>query len=204
MNGDAYQQGEKLSNSRLHKRTLLAIVSAVMLLAGAAFIAHLPVILRAISKPRSLEETVSLGFVLVMYDGVPWLLQWAGIAIGAALLGRKYPQLTRDRLIVALGLPLAFGLTHWIATFVRYRGPANSLEWIAQLLYKSVEQQFTGGSLPEFFFDNLPLLVAPLQLGGPFVNMQGWDFALAGLSTILVSAIGLLAAMALGVSRTRK
>ncbi len=161
-------------------RWLAALPAGFLLLAAAWVLARWPPIRQA----ESLDELLSssAGVTILIRGGLPWLLQWAALAVLTVAIARGRFRVNWGAVLLGVLLPLCVGLIWWIgmgAAFWSSNPPEAILESLLRLEASHV------GALP-------PLYVAILGVFGPLTyplgptSMQGWEFLGTGLWTALV------------------
>lgn len=135
-----------------------------------------------------------------MRDAIPWLLQYAAVALLFMLLNHTFIHATRPQLKLALVFPLGVGLVYWGWTVAKYWRQETVPELVADMLLEGIGQNLGGPPFGEVLFRFLSLLVSPFHARGTIIEMQEWGFALAGASTMLVIGYWLFAAKWIGVS----
>lgn len=145
------------------------------------------------------EDTVRLGYNVLLMLAIPWLLQWAAVVLLLTTVCRRLWNVDRGPIIFATCWTLLVGTMWWTALFVR--ACQNSpLEWLIEIVAEEVSFNLGGGSVGyHLVFRVLGPLVHPLGSSGPGA-MAGWEFLWTGLSTTLVTAYWIGAASWIGFS----
>jgi hypothetical protein len=142
-----------------------------------------------ISLPANSEGLmkVNYGLHLFLSGALPWLLQWAALALLFRSVAGRDPLLHPAALRCGAWFALLPGVLWWTVAVVIHWG-ASPLDAILETASRAVRATFGGESL--FYYvlhDVLGPLVFPLALHGTY-SLHGDLFALAGLSTTLVMA----------------
>jgi hypothetical protein len=164
-----------------HPATLLAL--ACVLLGVAWTVAHRPPVHRAGGLDDI--ESISTGYNLLAAGGLPWLLQWAAIALALVALTHQYRHFRGTDVLIGTLTPLLVGLCWWISLAVLY-WRSDPIDVIHDMVSRHINRQFGDSAFWEIaVFDVLGPVVCPLRLAGP-VSLAGWDFLWSGLSTGVV------------------
>jgi hypothetical protein len=141
-------------------------------------------------------ESGSCGLSLLLFGGLPWLIQWAVCALTFAVVVRRRTGTGWTTVLFATLLPLVAGAAWWTALAAMWWNTAP-VEAALDVLAWSAERSFGVEPFGVFLlFEGLGPLVCPLRLSGP-ISMQGWQFLWAGLSTALIMAYWIWAVNAL-------
>lgn len=161
----------------------LAGLSAFVLLVAAGICAHRP----PIPQADSLEEflAVSAGYKLFVSGAVPWLLQWAGLALLVVAVARGRFRVRWADILLGVCLPLAVGLIWWVGLYAAYwtKDPLEAL--VEHLMWAWTREYRADPSWQGILFDVFGPLVHPLRQQGPG-TLRGWEFLWTALSTGLV------------------
>ncbi|MAG93118.1 MAG: hypothetical protein CMJ48_05150 [Planctomycetaceae bacterium] len=130
-------------------------------------------------------DDISAGFNLLMAGALPWLLQWAAIAVLAYALCRAKLGFKRSYAWAVISVPLLTASIWWIGLATRFWS-SNLLEFIADVTLAHTDQQLGGAPLwYEVLFDFAGPMTFPIVAQG-IVSLGGWNFLISGLSTALV------------------
>jgi hypothetical protein len=147
------------------------------------------------------HSTLSIPFAVAVLirDAIPWLIQFAAIALLLVSLNRAFIHATRPQVKAGLGYPLGVGLIYWIWTIAKLLPNATALDAINGRILEDLGRQLGGAPrLQDILYRFNSLLVAPLNSQGWIIHMQEWGFVLCGLSTLLATAYWLYAAKWIG------
>lgn len=173
-----------------------------ILLSVAAWLAHRPpfgsveTIVEAESD--SLEWYLFVHWNLFIRLAVPWIMQFAAVALPAAFVARRFFHARLGVVAMGASLPLVWGLFWW--------GHFAAPVWIMEPLTRLTDKVFAafGASVYQAVFWHLGFLevagpsLNPFQLSGPW-SLIGWDFLWCGASSLLVVCYWIAAAQWIGV-----
>jgi hypothetical protein len=166
--------------SSLRPWRLCAAAGVAILLA--AILAWFP----PIAGNRQLGE-VFITRNLLIAGGVPWFLQWVGVAVFVWAFSSKRSAAWRDGGKFAMLFTLTLGLVWWGGIAVKFWGKTAN-EVIFDVAFTSARQHFGEVDL---LFEFVGSLVSPLTLNGP-LRLDGWRFLTSLASTTLVMVYLLL------------
>lgn len=130
-------------------------------------------------------ESTSAVSVLIIAGAAPWLLQWAAAGIVAAMVLRRYLKGNWAPLLLALACTLVAGLFFWGRWGFILWG-TDPQEAVLEVTARSLAIKMGGGTFGEsILYRIVGPVVCPITLSGP-LEMQGWSFLWAGLSSFLV------------------
>jgi hypothetical protein len=171
------------SRSSRRGKGVAVVLLAGVLLAGAWGLARCWPTHRA----SSLEEIecVFTGYDLLVSGAMPWLLQWAGLAVLTVAVARGCLRVNWGAVLLGILLPLCVGLIWWIgACAVFWR--SDPFEATADVLAWSAARHCGGQSLlRSMLFE----LFGPLTFGWThhrLGSLLGWDFVWTGVWSMLV------------------
>jgi hypothetical protein len=161
------------------RKAVVAVLLAFALLAAAWILAQYP----PVQQAKEVEQVWSLptGQILLVAGGLPWLLQWAGLAVLTVAVARGRFRVNWGAVLLGVLLPLCVGLTWWIG-LCKMLWSSGLLEVIEEELAYAI----SGGTLwQQLLLELSGPLTYPLKQRGP-VSLEGWEFLWTGLSTALV------------------
>lgn len=165
---------------------VVVVVFALIAVAGlvAAWImARRPPVQRAETLDQI--ESVSAGYNFLVAGALPWLVQWAALAVLTGAVARAWYRVNWGAVLLGALFPLVIGLVWWIGLAAMF-WKTDPLKAIAELILWDMSRGLGTESIGQFLLGEIfGPLCCPLLLAGP-VSMQGWDFLWAGVSTGLI------------------
>ncbi len=168
------------------QRMRIPAISASILLAVSWLLATWPPIDRFGAASSTVElEDISAGFNLLIAGALPWLLQWAAIAVVIYALCRTKLGFKRSHAWAVISFPLVTASIWWIG-LATILWSSNPLEAVLEMIAIRVVAYLGGGSFWEFcVFDFAGPVTFPLVARG-VMSLDGWNFLISGASTALV------------------